>query len=97
MLKLLSGCNCLRVFSREDHKCILCNVGEDETVEHFVMYCGVFSTYRDFMMAELYNSVDVITKTLLLGLPRKILFYMLLGMDYPISTEMLLVVHRTSC
>ena len=97
MLKLLSGCNCLRQYNSDDHKCFLCNGGNNEDVEHFIMFCTAFSCERENMFQDICKTLDHDTQLVFCNLSKKIVFYICMGMDYPFHNEILFSIRKIAC
>jgi len=101
MVRLLSSCNCLRLnkdVNIEIHQrvCVHCELQEIENEEHFVMRCSSFSLIRQDMFASILNNVSVQTRDVLNNIPVNILFYILMGMSYPIFESDIMLIRTIS-
>ena len=90
MLRLLSGCSCLRIdtdkeLKRCDRICEQCDLDEVETCYHFIMQSPFYVYEREEFVKTLDNILSVETKTMLDRLPDEITLHILLGMDYPFN------------
>ena len=88
MLKLLCGCNKLRVNMDTDMEyagrvCTICNNGQIEDVAHMVMDCAHYVDIRNTMYEKLQSCLQQEAERILLSLPVRIRFYILMGLDYP--------------
>ena len=102
MVRLLAGCNRLLInmdmtVPREKRKCTVCDSNSVESLFHFIMRCSHFNHFRIELNNKLRKSVSLQTVRSLEAIPEETLFYVLIGMDYPIETQDLLVIRRISC
>ena len=102
MLRLLSGCNKLRVNMDTDidhaaRVCTLCNNGRIEDVYHMVMDCAPYVEIRNTMHEKLHSCLQQDTERTLLYLPDMIKYYILMGLDYPFAAEALWDIRYFSC
>ena len=101
MVRLLSSCNCLRLNKdviTESHQriCVHCELQELENEEHFVMRCSSFSFIRQNMFESIFNNVAVETRDVLNNIPVNIVFYILMGMTYPICENDIMLIRIIS-
>ena len=88
MMKLLCNTNCLRLYSEHDilpseRICKLCRSNVVESNYHFIMECSAYTSLR----SELFNNIHTILSNESFinyrSLSDKMIFYILLGLDYP--------------
>ena len=101
MVKLLSGCNTLRLYSdfSIDHKLRICNTcdsGNIEDVYHIVMECQAYLDSRGDLFRDIENTVIEQVLHLFSSLSDQMRFYILMGLENPIIELALSVMRKTS-
>ena len=101
-VRLLCGTSSLRVhcdthIPRETRLCTLCNAEEVEDTYHFLMTCDVFSGYRQEMLTSISQGVTTNTMNELCQLSDLMLFYIFMGLEYPICTDDLFTIRSICC
>ena len=92
MIRLLVGCNCLRVnkdmnLERKYRTCMQCDMNVIEDSLYFIMFCPAFHVMREQFFTTLRQNVTYNSMTLLQSLPPVMKLYIFLGMSFPIDTE----------
>ena len=102
MVRLLTGCHVLSVSSksekvRQDRLCDLCDVGAIEDTYHFVMDCMKWSQIRISLLNSITRALSPGGLIHWQGLSNEIKFYIMFGMDYPLSAEDIFVIRYSAC
>ena len=77
--------------------CTVCTDNIVEDLYHMVMSCTLYEDIRTAMMAEIYRGVSDENKCLLDTMSSKLLFHVLLGMNYPLTDYEIWQVRYYSC
>ena len=102
IIRLLVGCNALDVYSktsipREQRICLLCNSGAIEDTAHFVMYCTFNRVPRKLLYEKIKSLVTGDVFIQFTSLSYTMQLYILLGMEYPFSSDSLQAIRISSC
>ena len=100
--RLLSGCHILNVAMkldvvRELRFCDICNTQVTEDLYHFVMECRRWNQLRNYMLNTIDQALSPDTLNHWQSLSNKMRFLILLGLDYPLPLEELMIIRYTSC
>ena len=102
MMRLLAGSNQLREnydtnIPYNERVCTLCNGGEVEDLFHMVMNCIVYRDIREMLFQNLHNELTEESFRTLVSLPTRIIFYIIMGMDFPLCRGDIWRVRCISC
>ena len=70
-----------------ERKCLYCSSNEIENLYHFVKDCESFNTERIHLCDDVELYVHEESLLLFNGLPRKIKYFIIMGMDYQMCSE----------
>ena len=102
MLRLLAGCSQLRAYKDvnvpyDSRLCTLCDQGQVETLYHMVMCCEHYEDIRTDMMNRIYGNILPEHQETLQALNGDLFFYILMGLEFPISDGGLWSIRYISC
>ena len=102
MIRLISGCSQLKVdmdvhLAFDQRICGLCPSGQVEDLFHILIDCTYYNDLRRSLFEKLECSLSQETYTLIDSLPVRIVYYILMGMNYPISYHDLWKLRCISC
>ena len=102
MVRLVSGCSQLKVdkdihVSYDQRICTLCVSGQVEDLFHMLIDCTHYNDIRTGLFNRIEHSVSEETYKLLDSLPVKIVYFILMGMSFPINFEDMWKIRCISC
>ena len=102
MVRLLCSTSSLRVHCdtdtpRELRICLLCDSGQMEDTYHFVMSCNVHSNARLRLLESICQNVSCQTINVLTQLSDQMLFYIFMGLEFPLCLEDKISIRSLCC